>query len=197
MKHFIILSILFLTISTSLIAQHRGITAMNARHSLSSTPPSTLDPKNSFLRQGFSLQSSVPLYDTKQTFFYVGGSIDTRLSYFDLTFSGDLTNKDVIMRLDYGMNVLYFINNPHRKLCASLGVAGIIGIHAEDWKTSPYEWYFKAPSFVAGIKYHFDRYSVTIGWQQDYAIFEKLKDGKEVSQEHLKRGALFLKFCVY
>jgi hypothetical protein len=194
-RHFFLslIALMFLSITIPLTAQHRAVTAANARRaSYEETTPKSLFP-----RQGFSLISSIPLYDTKRTFFYAGGSIDSRLSYFDLVFSGDLTNKDVLIRLDYGMNVLYFINEPDSKLCASLGVAGIIGIHAEDWETSSYEWYFKAPSFVAGIKYHFDRYSVTVGWQQDYAIFEKLKDGKEVSQEHLKKGALFLKFCVY
>jgi hypothetical protein len=193
MKHLIYFSILIMTLSLSLSAQHREVTAANARFLY----PSTLSPKDFFPRQGFALQSEIPLYNTKQAAFFAGGSIDTYLSYFDLTIGGSLKDKDVLFRIEYGMNILYLINNPTNKMCISLGASAIIGVHAEDWKTSFYEWYFKAPSFVVGLKHHFDRYSITVGWKQDYAIFEKFKDGKQVSQEHLKRGALFLKFCVY
>lgn len=192
-RHFFLSLILLPLIVPSLMSQHRGVTTANTRRIC----PDVISPQSMYPRRGFSLMSSIPLYDTKQTTFCAGGSIDTKLSYFDLTISGDMENKDVIFRIDYGMNVLYLIENPDTKLCASVGVAGIIGIHADDWKTSIYEWYFSAPSFVAGLKYHFSRYSITVGWQQDYAIFEKFKDGKEVSQENLKKGALFLKFCVY
>lgn len=158
---------------------------------------SAVEEREAFSRRGFSLQSEIPLYDPSGTHFYVGGSIDTRLSYFDLTFGGDLGDKDVYVRLEYGMNLFYLIDEPDTKLCTSLGVGGIIGIHAEDWSSSRYEWLYQVPFFVVGLKYHFDRYSVTIGWKQNYALFGKMKDGEVVDDEVLKRGAVELKLCVY
>lgn len=193
MKHYFVLVLVALMLSPVALAQHRAITTSNTHWPYRETD----DPKSIFPRQGFSLLSTIPLHDSEPMFFYAGGSIDTRLSYFDLTFSGDLTNKDILVRIDYGMNVLSFIDRSRTKVCVSLGISGIIGIHTEDWKTSVYEWYFKAPSFVTGLKCHFDRYSFTVGWQQDYAIFEKLKDGAKISEDYLKKGSLFLKFCVY
>ena len=191
MKTLITFLISLFLVSPVVLAQHGGVTRQEARRS------SVFPEKSFFPRQGFSLQTDIPLYEGGRTFFFAGGSIDSKLSYFDLTVSGDLTNKDVLFRIDYGMNIFYFIDAEKTKLCASLGVSGIIGIHAQDWTTSPYEWYFKAPSFVAGLKLHFSRYSLTAGWKQDYAVFGKMKGGKEISEDVLTRGGIFLKLCVY
>jgi hypothetical protein len=158
---------------------------------------SATEERESFSRRGFALQSEIPLYDPSETHFFAGGSIDTKLSYFDLTFGGDLSDKDVYVRLEYGMHLLYLIDEQDTKLCTSLGVGGIIGIHAEDWSSSRYEWLYQVPFFVVGLKYHFDRYSVTVGWKQNYALFGKMKDGEVIEEEVLKKGAVELKLCVY
>lgn len=170
---------------------------MNAMGDATVSTAEHADLRGTFPRRGFSLQTEIPIYDPSETHFFAGGSIDTRLSYFDLTFGGDLGDKDVYVRIEYGMNLFYFLDEPDAKMSVSLGVAGIIGIHAEDWSNSRYEWLYQVPSFVVGLKHHFDRYSVTVGWKQNYALFGKMKDGKVIEEETLMRGAVYLKLCVY
>ena len=141
------------------------------------TPPSE--------KQGWAIQ-----YDSEKRF-YIGGGVDSRLTYFDLVFGyGWNDTKHVLINAELGVNLIRIGNGV---ICA--GVAGECGYNYEPTKL--HDWFFIAPQITVGGKLHLnDNYTIHILYSQEFyteRFFHGIKTGGEV----LSTNKLIFKLYIF
>lgn len=141
-------------------------------------------------RRGFALQSEIV---KGSTMFYAGGTIDAKIAYFDISFGGDLQREDISARIEYGMNLFTLGENNH---IIFLGIGGTGGQNVDPRKNG-YDWFFSAPFFTVGYKYHFNTYAISIGVSKQYGWSEKYYEDHRVYSGKNDELRLYVKFNLF